>query len=80
MEKLAAPQDVFHALYHHFLCLADPALHAPSAAAAPCGSSGQLAALVQGDAEADRQLCARAMAAVYHAHAGLIGALQGFSS
>lgn len=73
MDKLAAPQDVFHALYHHFLCMADPALHAPSVAAVNPSSSGQLTALVKGDAEADRELCARAMGAVYSMHAGTIG-------
>ena len=43
IEKLPDPKDVFHALYHHFLCLADPALHAPPGASPlPSGSSGQL--------------------------------------
>ena len=32
-------------------------------------------ALVRGDAEADKELCARAMGAVYSAHAAAIGAL-----
>ncbi len=32
-------------------------------------------ALVRGDAEADKELCARAMGAVYSAHAATIGAL-----
>jgi len=43
IEKLPDPKDVFYALYHHFLCLADPALHAPPGASPlPSGSSGQL--------------------------------------
>ena len=43
IEKLPDPKDVFNALYHHFLCLADPALHAPPGASPlQSGSSGQL--------------------------------------
>jgi len=53
--------------------MADPALHAPSVTAVNRSSSGQLTALVKGNAEADRDLCARAMGAVYSAHAGAIG-------
>jgi hypothetical protein len=33
-----------------------------------------LAAAVSRDPEAERELCARAMAALYHAHAAAIGA------
>ena len=47
IDKLPDPKDVFYALYHHFLCLADPALHTPAGASVPSsGSSGQLAVRV----------------------------------
>ena len=84
VEKVAGPKDLFQALFHHFLCLADKGLQletapkepAPTPAPPPPAASGlrpSVAAGVQGDAEAERVLCIRAMAAVYAKHAGLIG-------
>ena len=89
VEKVAAPKDLFQALYHHFLCLADRGLQmetaslgltptsnptpTPTPTPAASGLSPSVAAGVQGDAEAERVLCIRAMTAVYSKHAGLIG-------
>lgn len=72
VEKVAAPKDLFQALYHHFLCLADRDLQA-----APAGGPGSPSrgAGPHRDVEAERVLCIRAMAAVYQKHAGSIGAL-----
>lgn len=70
MDKLPAPAEVFTALQRAFLCLADPAV-------AGSGGSGSgtvaTAAALGRSAEADRLTIARAMAAVYSAHAGTIG-------
>ena len=84
VEKVAGPKDLFQALYHHFLCLADTGLQldAPVTGATP-GAAGRppsVAAGVQGDAEAERVLCIRAMAAVYSKHAGLVGKHQNAQS
>lgn len=80
VEKVAGPKDLFQALYHHFLCLADTGLQleAPVTRGTPgaAGPAPSVAAGVQGDAEAERILCIRAMAAVYANHAGLIGKWQ----
>ena len=79
VEKVPAPSDLFHSLYQHFLCLADAELRlrVPEARIGPrlgAESSVVLAAAVLGDPEVDRELCARAMAMLYHAHASSIGA------
>ena len=87
VEKVAGPKDLFQALYHHFLCLADKGLQLETASIgltptptrsstptpAASGLRPSVAAGVQGDAEEERVLCIRAMAAVYSKHAGLIG-------
>lgn len=87
VEKVAGPKDLFQALYHHFLCLADRGLQmetaslgltplsnpSPTPTSAASGLSPSVAAGVQGDAEAERVLCIRAMTAAYSKHAGLIG-------
>ena len=87
MGKVAGPRDLFQALYHHFLCLADKGLQlgtasmgltpaptrSPTPTPAASGMRPSVAAGVQGDAEEERVLCIRAMAAVYSKHAGLIG-------
>ena len=70
VQKLPAPRELFHALYCHFLRLADVGLRLGDAAA---GQPSALAAFIGGDAEGDRQLCVRAMAAVYHEHAAAVG-------
>lgn len=79
IEKVAGPKDLFQALYHHFLCLADrglqlgvPTQDIGGAPATP-NPGPSVAAGVQADAEAERVLCIRAMAAVYTKHAGLLG-------
>ena len=87
VEKVAGPKDLFQALYHHFLCLADKGLqletasmgltptptHSLTPTPAPSGLRSSVAAGAHGDPEAERVLCIRAMAAVYSRHAGLIG-------
>ncbi len=78
MEKVAGPKDLFQALYHHFLCLADTGLQlTPAANPHPVRgsstSSPSVAAGVQGDVEGERVLCIRAMSAVYSKHAATIG-------
>lgn len=89
VEKVTGPKDLFQALYHHFLCLADRGLQMktasmgltptsnPTPTPTASGLSPSVAAGVQGDAEAERVLCIRAMTAVYSKHAGLIGGAQG---
>jgi hypothetical protein len=61
VDKVPAPREVVAALQRHFLGAADPELRRGAGAG--------------GDAEAERILCARAMAALYHAHAAAVGAL-----
>ena len=71
MEKLAAPAEVFAALQRAFLCLADPAVG--GAGLGGSGGTGAAAAALGRSAEGDRLTIARAMAAVYSAHADAIG-------
>lgn len=77
--KVAGPKDLFQALYHHFLCLADSSLQVTPASGAtsrgPRGRMGTLANLAGGPGGVDdeRILCVRAMAAVYAKHAVTIG-------
>lgn len=75
MEKVPRPKEVFQALHHHFLCLADVGLRlvGPEDAHQGVGEQALLAAAVSRDPEAERELCARAMAALYNAHAAAIG-------
>lgn len=74
VEKLAQPKDIFQALYNHFLRLADSVdRQQSSAGASAAAGASALAAFVEGDAESNRLLCARAMAAVYEKHAGAVG-------
>ena len=78
VEKVAAPRDLFQALYHHCLCLADKGLQLNSGGMGPTptptpSGSGLAPPGAAGDAEAERLLCIRAMAAVYSKHAGPIG-------
>ena len=77
VDKVAGPKDLFQALYHHFLCLADRGLQlAPAATPARGGpASSPSVAAGQVDVEGERVLCIRAMAAVYSKHAGVIGEL-----
>lgn len=76
VDKVPAPREVFGALHHHFLCLADMGLRlvGPEDAQAGAGEQALLAAAVSRNPEAERELCARAMAALYHSHAAAIGA------
>ena len=79
VDKVSGPKDLFQALYHHFLCLADTSLQVvPTSGGPPQGKkglSGTPANLVEvkGDTEGERILCVRAMAAVYAKHAAAIG-------
>ncbi|KAK9915634.1 hypothetical protein WJX75_001835 [Coccomyxa subellipsoidea] len=75
VDKVPAPREVFGALHHHFLCLADAGLRLVGPEDAQQGACEQalLAAAVSRDPEAERELCARAMAALYHSHAAAIG-------
>ena len=74
VEKVAGPKDLFQALYHHFLCLADTGLQPmPPHGPTPLRGRPAAAAGVPGDVEGERVLCIRAMAAVYSKHAGVIG-------
>lgn len=77
VDKVAGPKDLFQALYHHFLCLADRGLQLTPAATPARGgpTSSPSVAAGQVDVEGERVLCIRAMAAVYSKHAGVIGKL-----
>lgn len=73
---MAAPKELFQALYHHCLCLADRGLQLDPAGMGPTPTPDGASLAppgAAGDAEAERVLCIRAMAAVYAKHAGLIG-------
>ena len=75
VDKVGNPRDVFLALHHHFLCLADAGLRLAGAEDGRHSLSEQtvLSAAVSRDPDGERELCARAMAALYHAHAAAIG-------
>lgn len=91
VERLPAPREFFMAAHHRLLCLGDTSLlmhglsasHVTSQGGAgggppAAGSSGSSAGVPrESEAEADRELCLRAMAAVYHVHAGTIGPVDG---
>ena len=75
VHKLPAPRELFQAVYAHFLRLADVGLRITGV---PDGHQGvteasALNAFVAGDPEGDRELCVRAMAAVYDVHAAAVG-------
>ena len=77
MERLPAPRDFFMAAHHRLLCLGDTNLLplAGSGGGGVVGGGG--AAGDAGEAEAQRELCVRAMAAAYRSHAGAIGPVDG---
>lgn len=82
VERLAAPKDFFNALYHRFLCSADEGLRLACDTTLLDVSRREaddwnVAALVEGDPEAERELCVQAMAAVYSVHAAAIGPFDG---
>ncbi len=68
MEKLVTPREFFNATYHHFLATASSELQLERWAAASCGAAN--ADALQAKAQAEQELCVRAMAAVYTHHAG----------
>ena len=79
VDKVSSPKDLFQALFHHFLCLADTSLRVVPASGGPpqgkrglSGTSANLAKVTE-DTEGERILCVRAMAAVYTKHAAAIG-------
>lgn len=84
VDKLPSPAEVLSALQRAFLCLADPAVADSSVAGSSSTSGGSgaagggsgtaaVAAALGRSAEADRLTIARALAAVYSAHADAIG-------
>ncbi len=92
MSKLPAPRDLFLSLHHHLICSDSHLMHAhassvsskplsgqptssSSSSAAPTWSPLQSAAI--SEVEQVQLLCVRAMAEVYHEHAGSIGAMEG---
>lgn len=70
VQKLPAPKELFQALYCHFLRLADADLRLDDSVPPAPG----MTTFADGNAEADRLLCVRALASVYHEHAAAIGA------
>ena len=72
VEKLAQPKETFEALYNHFLQLAD-SVAMPHGSTKSAAGHSMSTAFVEGDAEEDRLLCVRAMAALYNHHAAAIG-------
>ena len=71
-----SPKDFFNTLYHRFLCAADVSLHLDRLASDESISplvdeKSRVAAFVEGDPEEERELCIKAMAAVYTEHAGV---------
>jgi len=80
IERLPAPKDFFAAAHHRLLCLGDTSLLlGPVSTSIPIASSstGISGSQREWEAEADRELCLRAMTAVYHVHAGAIGPVEG---
>lgn len=83
VDKVAGPKDLFQALYHHFLCLADTSLQiVPASGGTPQAGRGFARGFSRGaaslagvnrDVGGERVLCVRAMAAVYAKHAAAIG-------
>ena len=76
VDKVGEPKRVFLGLHHHFLCLADAGLRLAGHEDGQPGEAAEqtvLSAAVSRDPEGERELCARAMAALYHAHAAAIG-------
>ena len=71
VNKVPATKELFQALYSHFLRLADADVRAAPELQEDASSA---AARLEDNAVADRILCVRAMAALYTAHAGHIGA------
>ncbi len=84
VDKLVAPKEFFTACYHAFLRAAssDTAM-APMAAAArqrstlSNGSSASSTATADAAPQTVQELCVKAMAAAYSAHAGTIGLFEG---
>ncbi|GMH45130.1 hypothetical protein BSKO_13087 [Bryopsis sp. KO-2023] len=81
INKLVAPKDFFNHLYHRFLCAADNTVNLDQFANEKqslfADEKQSVAAFVEGDPEEERELCVRAMAAVYSIHAGVIGPFDG---
>lgn len=79
IDKVGEPKGVFLGLHHHFLCLADAGLRLAGPEDGQAGRPSEaaeqtvLSAAVSRDPEGERELCARGMAALYHAHAAAIG-------
>jgi DnaJ family protein C protein 13 len=78
--KLANPKEFFTACYHSLLCCTDTAA-TEAAASTSADSSGSSGATTQPSSSSSdkitQQLCVKAMAAAYSAHAGTIGPFEG---
>lgn len=72
VQKIPNPRPLYQALYRHFLSLGDGSLCVEGAGLGGPGLSSLSPALL-GDPDADRQLCVRALTALYSHHASQIG-------
>ncbi len=74
VDKLVAPKEFFTACYHRLLCCGDAAAAPPGSGEDGDGAGGKGGADAAGGM---RQLCVKAMAAAYSAHAHTIGPFEG---
>lgn len=77
VQKLANPKEFFTACYHSLLCCADTAGTEAAAASSSTHSSSGNAKPGSSSDKITQQLCVKAMAAAYSAHAGTIGPFEG---
>lgn len=79
--KLASPKEFFTACYHSLLCCTDTAAtEAAASASADSSRSGggmKPSSISSSSDKITQQLCVKAMAAAYSAHAGTIGPFEG---
>lgn len=76
MQKLANPKEFFTACYHALLCCTDTPGSEPVPDSSPASSSSTPKSGGAAD-KITQQLCVKAMAAAYSAHAGTIGPFEG---
>jgi hypothetical protein len=67
VDKLASPKEFFTACYHTLLCCPETSDSSASSSTSGSSNSGKIT----------QQLCVKAMAAAYSAHAGTIGPFEG---
>jgi DnaJ family protein C protein 13 len=78
VQKLANPKEFFTACYHSLLCCTDTSGTEAAPASSSTHNSGSDSTQPAGNSDKiTQQLCVKAMAAAYHAHAGLIGPFEG---